>query len=180
MDKAHELVRLNFEDLVKARYPGGVYDDGGPPMEVKRRAKCIECVFCCCLPRGWLFPRLYSFRVMFRRRELVEYRRMRDDEARLETHRTFLLSRMTGVAQWKEPEWESKWKERRDRRCDTPPCRCAPAILTLQWVARCRSERLGRLDDEWQLFFDPELRTEFKYNASTGEHEWRRDVRGRK
>jgi hypothetical protein len=71
--------RVNYEELIKNRYPGGAYDARGPPMEVKRRSKVIE--------------------------DLVDYQRFRDDKCRNERERTFLQDKITGEFMWREPDW---------------------------------------------------------------------------
>ncbi len=74
---------------MRARYPGGAYDDRGPPVEVKRRSKVIE--------------------------DMVDFERLRDDMCRRDSERLFLRNKLTGECFWRDPDWETVWQQRRDR-----------------------------------------------------------------
>ena len=124
MDPTDERIQVNFEAFVSARMPGGLYDHGGPPVEVKRRSKVIENVD-------------------------PEYEKLRDDMARKDGERVFYRDKFTGQCLWREPDWEVKWIERRER-----------------------SSNEGRIE-EWQQFFDPITSTMFEWNAAVDEYRWK-------
>lgn len=107
-----------------ARYPGGAYDNKGPPLEVVRRAVVMQ--------------------------DLVDFEKLRDDACRKDSERTFLRNKFTGECTWFEPDWETVWNER-----------------------RARSSLEDRIED-WQQWYDPLSQHMFEYNASTGEHRWKR------
>ncbi len=89
LDSADARIRVNYEDFVKNRYPGGQYDNKGPPVEVKRRSIIIE--------------------------DLVDFQRYRDDRSRNDKERTFLQNKITQEFMWREPDWDDVWMQRRKR-----------------------------------------------------------------
>ena len=89
LDPGDARISTNYEDFVQGRYPGGAYDNHGPPIEVKRRSKLVQ--------------------------DLVDFERYRDDACRKETEKTYLRNKFTEECTWFEPDWEDVWNKRRYR-----------------------------------------------------------------
>lgn len=89
LEPTNPHVTTNFENFVTGRYPGGAYDNKGPPLEVKRRSKVVQ--------------------------DLVDFERLRDDACRKESEKLFLRNKLTGECTWYDPDWEEVWNVRRAR-----------------------------------------------------------------
>jgi tetratricopeptide (TPR) repeat protein len=89
-DGDKERVATNFEEFVKQRYPGGVYDRGGPPVAVKLRGR-------------------------VRDQPDKEWARWEDPDALKEAYTVYWVNNNSHECRWAEPDWEDVWATRRQR-----------------------------------------------------------------